>query len=130
MAHNAVASTLAAEVLAALNDRERVIFEARLLAEKPIPLEELAGKFGVSRERVRQIEGRAFEKVQKAMKNAVEAMERPAGAVIRLKGAGRCWPDHAGGPAAHENAMPRSRLARSNASSAGLVWQSTSAAVR
>jgi len=61
-----------------LNDRERRIFEARRLADEPITLEELAEEFGVSRERVRQIEVRAFEKVQNAVKNRVAAMERPS----------------------------------------------------
>ena len=50
--------------LAVLNPRERRIFEARRLADDPITLEELSAEFGVSRERVRQIEVRAFEKVQ------------------------------------------------------------------
>src|SRR4051794_25281556 len=63
--------------LSVLNERERRIFEARRLAEDPITLEELAEEFGVSRERVRQIEVRAFEKVQKAVKNRVAAMESP-----------------------------------------------------
>ena len=58
--------------------RERRIFEARRLADDPITLEELAAEFGVSRERVRQIEVRAFEKVQKAVKNRVAATEIPA----------------------------------------------------
>src|SRR5438034_7937200 len=53
------------EALSVLNDRERRIFEARRLSEDPITLEQLAEEFGVSRERVRQIEVRAFEKVQK-----------------------------------------------------------------
>jgi RNA polymerase sigma-32 factor len=57
--------------------RRRRIFEARRLAEDPITLEELADEFGVSRERVRQIEVRAFEKVQKAVKNRVATMETP-----------------------------------------------------
>ena len=57
--------------LGVLNDRERRIFEARRLADDPVTLEELAEEFGVSRERVRQIEVRAFEKVQKAVKNKV-----------------------------------------------------------
>ncbi len=65
------------EALSVLNDRERRIFEARRLAEDPITLEDLADEFGVSRERVRQIEVRAFEKVQKAVKNRVAAMEQP-----------------------------------------------------
>jgi RNA polymerase sigma-32 factor len=60
-----------------LNDRERRIFEARRLADEPVTLEELAEEFGVSRERVRQIEVRAFEKVQKAVKNKVTTMETP-----------------------------------------------------
>jgi RNA polymerase sigma-32 factor len=66
-----------ADALSVLNDRERRIFEARRLAEEPITLEELADEFGVSRERVRQIEVRAFEKVQKAVKNRIAAMEQP-----------------------------------------------------
>jgi RNA polymerase sigma-32 factor len=63
--------------LEVLNDRERRIFEARRLADEPVTLEDLAAEFGVSRERVRQIEVRAFEKVQKAVKNRVAAMETP-----------------------------------------------------
>jgi len=63
--------------LTVLNERERRIFEARRLADNPITLEELAEEFGVSRERVRQIEVRAFEKVQKAVRNRVAAMESP-----------------------------------------------------
>jgi RNA polymerase sigma-32 factor len=60
-----------------LNDRERRIFEARRLADDPITLEDLAAEFGVSRERVRQIEVRAFEKVQKAVKTRIAALEQP-----------------------------------------------------
>jgi RNA polymerase sigma-32 factor len=52
-----------------LNDRERRIFEARHLVDEPLTLEDLAEKFNVSRERIRQIEARAFEKVRKAAKN-------------------------------------------------------------
>jgi RNA polymerase sigma-32 factor len=59
-----------------LNDRERRIFEARRLAEDPITLEELSTEFGVSRERVRQIEVRAFEKVQRAVKKGARDLER------------------------------------------------------
>jgi RNA polymerase sigma-32 factor len=51
-----------------LNDRERRIFEARRLSDEPLTLEELSGEFDISRERVRQIEVRAFEKVQEAVK--------------------------------------------------------------
>ena len=63
------------DALTVLNDRERRIFEARRLADDPITLEDLASEFGVSRERVRQIEVRAFEKVQRAVKNRVAAIE-------------------------------------------------------
>jgi RNA polymerase sigma-32 factor len=61
-----------------LNQRERRIFEARRLAEDPMTLEDLAAEFGVSRERVRQIEVRAFEKVQAAVKNTVARQEQAA----------------------------------------------------
>ncbi|MEQ8372582.1 MAG: RNA polymerase sigma factor RpoH [Roseibium aggregatum] len=60
-----------------LNERERRIFEARRLAEDPMTLEDLSGEFGVSRERVRQIEVRAFEKVQKAVRNSARTMDQP-----------------------------------------------------
>jgi RNA polymerase sigma-32 factor len=65
------------EALAVLNARERRIFEARRLNETPVTLEELAVEFGVSRERVRQIEVRAFERVEKAVRHRVAAMDRP-----------------------------------------------------
>jgi RNA polymerase sigma-32 factor len=65
------------EALTVLNDRERRIFEARRLADEPITLEELAEEFGVSRERVRQIEVRAFEKVQKAVRSSIAHIETP-----------------------------------------------------
>ncbi len=59
-----------------LNERERRIFEARRLSEEPMTLEELSGEFDISRERVRQIEVRAFEKVQDAVKaNALRAAQ-------------------------------------------------------
>jgi len=63
--------------LEVLNDRERRIFQARRLADDPVTLEDLAAEFGVSRERVRQIEVRAFEKVKKAVRRRVAAMEEP-----------------------------------------------------
>jgi len=68
--------------LEVLNDRERRIFEARRLSDDPVTLEDLASEFGVSRERVRQIEVRAFEKVQKAVKNRMAAIESPPLAAI------------------------------------------------
>ena len=60
-----------AQALSVLNARERRIFEARRLAEDPSTLEDLASEFGVSRERVRQIEVRAFQKVQRAVQIAI-----------------------------------------------------------
>ena len=50
---------------------------ARRLEDNPITLEDLSGEFDISRERVRQIEVRAFEKVQKAMKNAAKELAKP-----------------------------------------------------
>jgi len=66
------------KALRVLDARERRIFEARRLAEDPITLAELAEEFGLSDERVRQIDVSSFEKVQKAVKNRVAAMESPA----------------------------------------------------
>ncbi len=60
-----------------LNDREKRIFIARRLEESPITLEKLSGEFNISRERVRQIEVRAFEKVQKAVVTAAKQLEKP-----------------------------------------------------
>ncbi len=60
--------------LAKLNERERRIFEARRLSEDSSTLEELSQEFGVSRERIRQIEVRAFEKIQKAVKRDAQKM--------------------------------------------------------
>ena len=68
------------DALSVLNPRERRIFEARRLAEDPITLEELSTEFGVSRERVRQIEVRAFEKIQEAVKKNLAAREVPRAA--------------------------------------------------
>jgi RNA polymerase sigma-32 factor len=62
------------EAMAALNDREKHILVERRLVDEPKTLEELSQVYGVSRERVRQIEVRAFEKLQKSMRAA--AMER------------------------------------------------------
>jgi RNA polymerase sigma-32 factor len=70
--------------LEVLNPRERRIFEARRLADDPMTLEDLSTEFGVSRERVRQIEVRAFEKVQQAVRERVariEALPRSAAAL-------------------------------------------------
>ena len=63
-----------ARAMGVLNDRERRIFEARRLSEEPVTLEDLSSEFDISRERVRQIEVRAFEKVQEAVQK--DALER------------------------------------------------------
>ncbi|WP_309091212.1 RNA polymerase sigma factor RpoH [Phenylobacterium sp.] len=60
------------EAMAELTDRERHILTERRLKDEPTTLEELASQYGVSRERVRQIEVRAFEKLQKSMRAAAE----------------------------------------------------------
>ena len=60
------------EAMTELTDRERHILTERRLKDDPTTLEELAAQYGVSRERVRQIEVRAFEKLQKAMRSAAE----------------------------------------------------------
>ncbi len=60
-----------AQALKGLSDRERHIMVERRLTEEPKTLEDLSAKYGISRERVRQIEVRAFDKLQKAMKNMV-----------------------------------------------------------
>jgi len=58
------------DAMSVLNERERRIFQARRLSDEPLTLEGLSSEFGISRERVRQIEVRAFEKVQDAVKAA------------------------------------------------------------
>ncbi|MGE6782505.1 RNA polymerase sigma factor RpoH [Ensifer adhaerens] len=75
---------LLANAMKVLNDRERRIFEARRLTEDPLTLEDLSAEFDISRERVRQIEVRAFEKVQDAVRKA--ALER-ANALRVVEGA-------------------------------------------
>jgi RNA polymerase sigma-32 factor len=73
------------QALKALGARERRIFKARRLADEPVTLDELAEEFAISRERVRQIEVRAFEKVRKAVKACLTAIE-PA-LSLRVSGA-------------------------------------------
>jgi RNA polymerase sigma-32 factor len=63
------------EALSVLNVRERRIFGARQLIDDPVTLEDMAVEFGVSRERVRQIEVRALEKVKKAVKECVARIQ-------------------------------------------------------
>ena len=93
--HSRIETTLAASeefdnrrktlssALTVLNKRERRIFETRRLAEERIALVKLAEEFGVSRERVRQIEVGAFAKVQNAVKHRVAAMATPAPLQVR-----------------------------------------------
>jgi RNA polymerase sigma-32 factor len=69
------------DAMGVLNERERRIFEARRLTDDPVTLEDLSTEFGVSRERVRQIEVRAFEKVQKAVKKGARELEKPRAAI-------------------------------------------------
>ncbi|MFN3584231.1 RNA polymerase sigma factor RpoH [Phenylobacterium sp.] len=64
--------SLLEEAMTELTDRERHILTERRLKDEPTTLEELASEYGVSRERVRQIEVRAFEKLQKSMRAAAE----------------------------------------------------------
>jgi len=61
---------LLTDAMTTLNDRERRILTAGRLQDDPITLEDLSQEYGISRERVRQIEVRAFEKLQKSIKNA------------------------------------------------------------
>ena len=64
---------LLANALATLNERERHILIERRLKDEPTTLEDLSHQYGISRERVRQIEVRAFEKLQRAMKSEIAA---------------------------------------------------------
>jgi len=67
-----------ANAMTGLNDREKRIFEARRLQDDPATLEDLSSEFGVSRERIRQIEVRAFEKVQRAVQQSAKGDELAA----------------------------------------------------
>ena len=69
---------LLAQALSVLNDREKDILMQRRLADTPVTLEELSESYGVSRERIRQIEVRAFEKLQKAMQRIAGERLLPA----------------------------------------------------
>jgi RNA polymerase sigma-32 factor len=73
-----------ANAMSGLNERERRIFEARRLADEPATLEDLSAEFGVSRERIRQIEVRAFEKVQAAVQKSAR---KDDGARAQISGA-------------------------------------------
>ena len=76
---------LLGDALSKLNDRERRVIEARKLQDEPATLDDLSKEFNVSRERIRQIEVRAFEKLQKAVKNAAQKALAPR--VKQLAGA-------------------------------------------
>jgi RNA polymerase sigma-32 factor len=67
---------LLTNAMADLNEREKAIFQARRLQDEPATLEELAQTYNVSRERIRQIEVRAFEKVQEAVQKAARSQAR------------------------------------------------------
>ncbi len=69
--------------LGELTDREKAIIQARRLKDEPETLEELSTQFGVSRERVRQIEVRAFEKLQKAMKAGLAKLRAGAAGAVQ-----------------------------------------------
>ncbi len=71
-------ASLLRQALATLTDRERRIIEERRLAENPRTLEEIGADYGISRERVRQIENRAFAKLQKSVVTASNALESAA----------------------------------------------------
>jgi len=66
------------DAMEVLNEREQRIFTARRLSEDPLTLEQLSHEFNISRERVRQIEVRAFEKVQKEMLISAKELAKPA----------------------------------------------------
>jgi len=78
--------------MAVLNERERHILTERRLKDEPTTLEELSGEYGISRERVRQIEVRAFEKLQRAIKS-LEA-EQAANAIGALPPSAKSRADH------------------------------------
>ncbi len=73
------------EAMSELSEREQEIIAARRLREEPVTLEELSEKFDISRERVRQIEVRAFEKLQKAMKNALFRLRAEAADAVATR---------------------------------------------
>ncbi len=84
-------SELLAEGMKALNERERHILTERRLKEEPATLEDLSKQFEISRERVRQIEVRAFEKLQRAIREAAKA-KRTGGGPVQAEKAPAAWP--------------------------------------
>ena len=81
---NDIRRTALHEALRVLNDRERSIFVGRRLSDEPITIETLAHRYGVSNERVRQIEIRAFQKVQNVVKSRVASHDDPQARFLRL----------------------------------------------
>ncbi len=77
------------QAIETLNERERHILQERRLTDNPATLEDLSKEYGISRERVRQIEVRAFEKVQKAVKNAFIQRQLGRTGRKRPRGTGR-----------------------------------------
>lgn len=77
---------LLATAMKVLNDRERHILTERRLSENPATLEALSGEYDISRERVRQIEVRAFEKLQKAMRDGALLQQREAASRAQAAG--------------------------------------------
>lgn len=73
----ALRNTMLREALTSLDPRERRVIEARKLQDEPATLEDLSQEFKVSRERIRQIEVRAFDKLQKAVRNAAQKLLSP-----------------------------------------------------
>ncbi len=76
--NRALGSKLLKEAMSELTPRERRIIEERRLAENPRTLEEIGEEYGISRERVRQIENRAFAKLQRAVLQAAQSLEATA----------------------------------------------------
>jgi RNA polymerase sigma-32 factor len=71
-------TSLLRQAMTTLSDRERRIIEERRLMDNPRTLEEIGAEYGISRERVRQIENRAFAKLQKAVVTAAQTLEATA----------------------------------------------------
>lgn len=79
-----IGAQLLTEAMQSLNERERHIIQERRLMDEPRTLEELGVEYGISRERVRQIENRAFEKLQKAVKAAVASLDADTAEPLNL----------------------------------------------